>query len=921
MSSSTRLGKPLLVKCTFNRKHKRISFHSARNCTYDLLRSKVEECFSLTGTSYMIAYKDDDGEITNISTDDDLSDAVDFFNDGNDDAPPPSNSSIFSGRSTGSKKITMHVEVNIEFDTHLSDTASLDEYRDDSETQFSQPFDSVRREPEDDDDVTVSSRDYIVASNLSNGRYVLENESLSQHLSSSAGFSLPDHAEEDDVIEDIVNSDTTRYGNGTAPGAERRWAENEEDELDMVEQLGHNGDAASLNFEPVSINDRHAAWLREQRTLNIRMNLGNIHRKYKERDNSSQLDSGSIDGISLEQDTRGKYYYNYRPDSSHDQENDGYNEEIRVDEREMRSRPSPMQLAWLVSQGIVPENNGHVSSMSSVSLEEYPHLPAEYESALPRNMTSPPPEVVTDCSHCGVLLETIRYVCYTCGPKDPTNAMSTENSTINHTYPPPPTQRSFYLSAPSSHTLVASSESLANSDRNRPLPPLPGGNNGVGHHSLSGYELCAECVQSYGIFHAIEGGRDSESSPMSGPSTLSYAEYQDLSKFHRSAPQKGKLRHAFREQVWESNRWIDLQQDESKIRICSMCTNATDKKRYKCVRCSDIHMCQSCYSQAHDLHPSHAFIAVSDVEVSKSFRVHPSQEEQPLLHRGVVCVHCLQDVVGARFHCPYCGVDICQNCESAGLPGNLDATDGGHDSTHIMLKIPYHLDSEKVNELSTLARHLKSDAPAIGRGFAPSLSASTSHVDISTSLGSVSLEQRDHQLFCGHCRQTIIGVRYQCVNCSSSPTSYSLCQICEERSYEVHNPNHVFFRLPRPVDRAIESPSPFLPKMYIDPAGATERSYVPDDPKAYLEDLVHRSAVCDCCVLPIKGEWFRCVYCPRDLCHDCLRIDTHDDTHFFVVFKSKVDMQIFRQNFDIDGRHAIPPIIPYTVYHKLISNL
>ena len=26
-----------------------------------------------------------------------------------------------------------------------------------------------------------------------------------------------------------------------------------------------------------------------------------------------------------------------------------------------------------------------------------------------------------------------------------------------------------------------------------------------------------------------------------------------------------------------------------------MCTNATDKKRYKCVRCSDIHMCQSCY--------------------------------------------------------------------------------------------------------------------------------------------------------------------------------------------------------------------------------------------------------------------------------------------------------------------------------------
>lgn len=51
---------------------------------------------------------------------------------------------------------------------------------------------------------------------------------------------------------------------------------------------------------------------------------------------------------------------------------------------------------------------------------------------------------------------------------------------------------------------------------------------------------------------------------------------------------------------------------------------------------------------------------------------------------------CLQDIVGARFHCAICdSVDICSNCESAGLPGNLDPADGGHNSSHIMIKVSH----------------------------------------------------------------------------------------------------------------------------------------------------------------------------------------------------------------------------------------
>jgi len=51
---------------------------------------------------------------------------------------------------------------------------------------------------------------------------------------------------------------------------------------------------------------------------------------------------------------------------------------------------------------------------------------------------------------------------------------------------------------------------------------------------------------------------------------------------------------------------------------------------------------------------------------------------------------CLLDIVGARFHCAICdSVDICSHCESAGLPGNLDSSDGGHNSSHILIKVSH----------------------------------------------------------------------------------------------------------------------------------------------------------------------------------------------------------------------------------------
>ena len=48
-TASTRPDRPLIVKATFDRYNKRITFSSARNCSYDLLRSKVSIFASFYG--------------------------------------------------------------------------------------------------------------------------------------------------------------------------------------------------------------------------------------------------------------------------------------------------------------------------------------------------------------------------------------------------------------------------------------------------------------------------------------------------------------------------------------------------------------------------------------------------------------------------------------------------------------------------------------------------------------------------------------------------------------------------------------------------------------------------------------------------------------------------------------------------------
>jgi hypothetical protein len=120
------------------------------------------------------------------------------------------------------------------------------------------------------------------------------------------------------------------------------------------------------------------------------------------------------------------------------------------------------------------------------------------------------------------------------------------------------------------------------------------------------------------------------------------------------------------------------------------------------------------------------------------------------------------DIVGARFHCAVCpDVDICSNCESAGLPGNLDSSDGGHSSSHIMIKIPYPLESSEVQTASRRAMNLWNDrdAATVQRTRAGSGSASVYSGNARTVVRGEdpSRENRpdDHRILCSSCSKVI----------------------------------------------------------------------------------------------------------------------------------------------------------------------
>ncbi|EJU03700.1 hypothetical protein DACRYDRAFT_49374 [Dacryopinax primogenitus] len=973
LSSSSawdRPDRPLVVKCSYNRSLRRVTFGSAVDCHYDLLRAKVEQCFSLYGSPFLITYMDDDGEVTDISSNHDLTEAINYFSDGDTESVAYSGASSASGRSSSGKKVTLRVKVNMENDgPSLSDTASLasmDEYVQVERTGERREREVPRGQAEPEDDaITVSSHNY---GSQTGSSFVDVPRPGYPPSSSPAGVNLPNY--------NLPTLATVPPSPPASPGSRRFQQTSPFDDQSESAMVTDRLRRLVVADGPVRTEDDIANEDEDpfdDAQLELQRGAHHYYYEYpasqsggssgRERDRARRVrDSGMDQTGSV--DLESLYISNNQQTSPHglawiENQNRDHQQLAVVMEQQHRQRSSP-------GAEELPLVSDHASALPQLQ-SRYPGIPAEVLAFVPEeeveSVPAEAPRLLTDCSSCGVLLEDFRYVCTTCGEKEAREPpawhhLSRKQMAIADAF-----------SAYSEETVQQGRQSGRQSGSSfqmqtfsyppRPPPvPLkrnsrPGSGvspNGRGTPGLRmpllerGYELCAGCVHSAGLNHAAVSADSDGHSPLSSSSTHYHGSQSALQLPGQSPVRNRKkhaFRHAFREKMWGLNGWKDLEYDEHVE--CATCKNSLPGDRYKCLSCDNFSLCRGCYSQVHHIHPAHVFLFV---EVPRSEPLTPSlnnalvlsdrtepESESPrwhlgieahvmaaLDHPGVKCTHCLQDIVGARFHCAICSdVDICANCEAAGLPGNLTAPDGGHDDSHIMIKIPYPLDPTQVEAASRRARNLWSqrDGLALDLAFPRQRANSSSSDSLPTVIGAIRSDEVSQHIICKGCDELIEGVRYQCAHCPSLPESYNLCSMCEARSYDLHDPMHAFFKIPRPLDRAINSPFPILPLLYRSPVAAGFESN--QDPRdvlhvAYLNNLVHQTTLCDICVEPIRGEWFRCVYCSKDLCADCEENDVHDPTHIFVVFKAPVDMGALRVVSDIVNPRNSRPLLPYKVY-------
>ncbi|KAL8293794.1 hypothetical protein RQP46_000495 [Phenoliferia psychrophenolica] len=105
----------LVVKLSFGSSplSRRITFSNAEAVYFEQFKEKIAQCFSLDLASFRIAYLDDDGDECEISTPEDLVEAVSYFDD--EDRPSSSGASSAGSASAAKQhKITMKLRLIIE---------------------------------------------------------------------------------------------------------------------------------------------------------------------------------------------------------------------------------------------------------------------------------------------------------------------------------------------------------------------------------------------------------------------------------------------------------------------------------------------------------------------------------------------------------------------------------------------------------------------------------------------------------------------------------------------------------------------------------------------------------------------------------------------------------------------------------------
>ncbi|WVQ81455.1 hypothetical protein IAT38_003579 [Cryptococcus sp. DSM 104549] len=733
-----RPNRPLVVRCGYEGSSRRVNFPSAATCRLESLRSRVEECFSLSAASFAFIYADDDGEEFTIRDEDDFTEAIAYFISGDDDAALSS----YSGSGNGAlpytisvSKITLRLDVVVEYDgPSLSDTSSISSFATGSSSErdagsrgsWASSYEGSHRSSRRDTVHETIDEEYTeYGDEESTATRSIVDPLGALYIDDEPPSPEPQHSQLSGSATPRRRSDRNRAASSIASGSNNRPASPAPLIIPLTQPplTGPESDAAPSLLTHSELGTR---WLREQSRLAGRK-LGSVpkaprSRRYDSDEESFASDDERAGDFALVRDARGRYYYSYQTDAS---------------------SQSSRSEADFAEQDAVSHRLSTQSSSSSSSTTSPPITPNHLASPSLRSIEpAGPPILAPDCSACGVRLDYMRYVCQTCGegemwkenapgkaafvpPRVPSDsshsdgssdatewaalAGGTSSSSGSRTvYDNAARSRSGSISTNASlgSLRALSGSSPTSATYHYGLVPTPPHSPTSASTSLAlsiargdplrktGYELCAGCIEVHGIQH-------SKAAAKAARHELSGAELRRRRK-------AGELRHTFREKIWGPEGWDDVEYNENSE--CTICRSLLFHSRFKCVSCPKFDLCRSCYQKVDEIHPAHAFLSLPDKPLphagpSRNEESRARQEiaaPQPIRHPDAFCHNCLQDIIGPRFHCAVCpSWDLCIQCEGIHMAGG----DGsGHLADHIMMKIPVPLPSQEVEAVSRRAR-------------------------------------------------------------------------------------------------------------------------------------------------------------------------------------------------------------------------
>lgn len=479
----------------------------------------------------MVTYKDDDGEVTDITCEDDLTEAIQYFHLGDDSSGPAlsSGASAYSGRSSsssgGSRKITLRVDVNVDYDgPSLSDTASLsslEEYKEkrasmgsefDLEGSISSGIGGSRsgeedqalrgfgRDPgvvADDDAQTISSLPTTIPQQYTgsslgtpkaNGIEAGNAASMVDSIASTESFSLLQRANKPPLMTSQLDpafltphaprSADSRTPVASSPGDVFQ-------RLKLAETAAADRTGKSPTTAPASTSSGMAGWLKQQSVQMVQSVLGGLPTApsskasseadalmVDERDDRASSAAFSSSGVGaleedrrdsktisefdevpgsleleLERNERGDYYYTYTGSSiSHSADDHEKQPLVRGDRT-----PDDKRFSYFTNS--TTETQEDAVPPGSSSLEFLQYLPPDQTHE--PTLTAPNPAELTDCSNCGQVLDTFRYVCAICGPRPPRILTGTSSSPAAD---PDPTSKGKGRAAPTPIAITSPTE-------------------------------------------------------------------------------------------------------------------------------------------------------------------------------------------------------------------------------------------------------------------------------------------------------------------------------------------------------------------------------------------------------------------------------------------------------------------------------